>query len=106
VKVKQVPSDFVVEERAAIEPDLKRKAAQAADDIRKSPVLLRMLRAHSEYMEMMDAVQHVLAGGDVDVHEHGPGCDHGHEHGDEHEHAAPEEEPPAGGKQGGILWTP
>jgi cell fate (sporulation/competence/biofilm development) regulator YlbF (YheA/YmcA/DUF963 family) len=89
-----------------IEPEQKRRAAQAADEVRKSPILLRMLRAHAEYMEMLDAVQHVLAGGEVEAHEHGPGCDHGDEHG--HAHAAePEaEEPPAGGKPGGILWTP
>ena len=89
-----------------IEPEQKRRAAQAAEEVRKSPILLRMLRAHAEYMEMLDAVQHVLAGGEVDVHEHGPGCDHDHDPEPGHAPEPKAEEPPAGGKQGGILWTP
>jgi hypothetical protein len=98
-------------EGRAIEPDQKRAVAKAAEDVRHSPVLVRMLQAHAAYVEMMEIVQQVLSdgpgAGDEHGHEHGPGCDHGH---DDAGHAADEpaaprsEEPP--GKSGGILWTP
>jgi cell fate (sporulation/competence/biofilm development) regulator YlbF (YheA/YmcA/DUF963 family) len=93
-----------------IEPEHKRAFAQAADAVRRSPILLRMLKAHAEYAEMMDAVQSILAGATgeegPDDHEHGPGCDHGHDEGHEgHSHGAPakrDEEPPPKS----VLWTP
>lgn len=86
-----------------LEPEQKRAMAQAADAVRRSPILVRMLKAHAEYMELMEAVQHVLAGGHE--HEHGPDCDHGSEEAGAAPHASGREEetPP---KSGGVLWTP
>lgn len=96
-----------------IEPDQKRAMKAAAEDVRKSPMILRLLEAHQGYMEMMEAVQQVLSGGpDEHDHEHGPGCDHDHGHDHGHEHGpgptpgvSPADTAPPG-KPGGILWTP
>ena len=93
-----------------IEPEQKRAFQAAAEGVRRSPVLLRMLQAHQAYMELMEGVQQVLAGDEGGEHEHGPGCDH------DHGHADAASGPAAGGvapsdtapppKSGGILWTP
>jgi cell fate (sporulation/competence/biofilm development) regulator YlbF (YheA/YmcA/DUF963 family) len=92
------------EEGRPIEPAQKRAAAEAAEAVRASPILLRMLRAHAAYAEMMDAVQHVLMGGSLEEegaeHVHGPGCSH-----EEGEGASHDDAPPAG-REGPILWTP
>jgi len=108
-----------------ISPEPKRRFATAADGIRKSPILQTMLKAHAQYMELMEAVQTVLQGGPEEGgHEHGPGCDHGHDHGHDHDHGdghghehgqEPGSAAKAGpgpddagksGKGGPILWTP
>jgi cell fate (sporulation/competence/biofilm development) regulator YlbF (YheA/YmcA/DUF963 family) len=86
-----------------VEPDHKRAINAAAEGVRRSPVLVRLLKAQAEYAEMLDSVQAILAGGEEEEpHEHGPGCAHHHEA----EPTAPkgEAEPPAG--QGRVLWTP
>src|SRR5262245_8961884 len=85
-----------------IEPEHKRAFAAAADAVRRSPALVKMLRAHQAYAELMDAVQTILAGGAS-----APGggeccgehdaCAHGHD-----EAPRREEEPP----QKSVLWTP
>ncbi len=98
-----------------IPPEPKRRFATAADGIRKSPILQTMLKAHAQYIELMEAVQTVLQGGPEEGgHEHGPGCDHGHEHGHDHghDHGPGAQTAPSGddagksGKGGPILWTP
>jgi cell fate (sporulation/competence/biofilm development) regulator YlbF (YheA/YmcA/DUF963 family) len=43
-----------------IEPDRKRKVAALADSVRRSPTLQRLLKAHAEFAEMMDGVQHAI----------------------------------------------
>jgi cell fate (sporulation/competence/biofilm development) regulator YlbF (YheA/YmcA/DUF963 family) len=49
-----------------IEPDAKRRLALLAEQVRFSPTLQRLLRAHHEFLEMMDGVQHAI-GGAVDA---------------------------------------
>lgn len=101
------------EEGRPIEPDLKRRLIDLQSKIRRSDVLQRLLRAHADFAEMMDGVQHAI-GGPVDQvlvgdHVHGEGCDHG----------AAGAGPEGGGGPGGgegpaepesgkgrILWTP
>ncbi|MCC7138245.1 MAG: YlbF family regulator [Planctomycetes bacterium] len=117
-EAKRVQSDYAhavetVREREMtgkpVEPDQKRALVAAAEAVRRSPVLLRMLQANADYVEMMEAVQATLSGGSD--HEHGPGCDHDHGHGHAHDHghapAAPEkpreDDPP---QRSSILWTP
>ena len=89
-----------------VEPDAKRKMATMADQIRKSPVLQRFLRANMEFTQLMDAVQHTLGGaieaaiypdaGGHEGHNHGPGESCGSDE---------PEPPPAEEKKGPILWT-
>ena len=85
-----------------IEPEQKRAVMAAQDQVRRSAVLMRMLKAHAEYVELMDAVQAILSGATQGEgeHEHGPGCDH--DHGPSGEPEKREEEPP----QKSVLWTP
>jgi cell fate (sporulation/competence/biofilm development) regulator YlbF (YheA/YmcA/DUF963 family) len=75
-----------------IEPEQKRAVATLGEQIRRSPPLQRLLRAHADFAQMMDGVQRAISGAvdaalgaepDEHDHEHGPGCDHGHEDDDE-----------------------
>lgn len=96
-----------------IEPEAKRTMAAMADQIRKSPVLQRFLRANMEFTQLMDAVQQTL-GGAIDAvlfpdagnsHEGHAGHE-GHNHGPGESCGADEPEPPPPEKKGPILWTP
>src|SRR5262245_54385516 len=86
-----------------IEPEHKRAFAAAAEAVRRSPALVKMLRSHQAYAELMEAVQTILAGGASGTAgeccgEH-DSCSHGH---GEEAGERREEEPP----QKSVLWTP
>ncbi len=89
------------EENRPIEPEMKRKIVDLQSRIRRSDVLQRLLRAHADFAEMMDAVQRTI-GGLVDQALVGDGGGEGPA--PEAGGGEPPPEPEPG--KGRILWTP
>jgi cell fate (sporulation/competence/biofilm development) regulator YlbF (YheA/YmcA/DUF963 family) len=90
-----------------IEPEHKRALIATSEQVRKSPKLIAMLQAHAAYVDLMDAVQAILAGSQPGSEQEVEGHDHDHDH-EGHDHAGHahdekrEEEPP----RSSVLWTP
>jgi hypothetical protein len=79
-----------------IEPEHKRTLLAVAERVRKSPVLVEMLKAHAAYVELMDTVQAILAGAQPGAEQEVEGT------GDDGPDEKREEEPP----RSSVLWTP